>query len=122
MIVLGFLGNASKTSRRGVAFGDVWNDRVEDALILNVGEPPTLLRSRTSNRNHWVEFKLVGTKSNRAAIGARLTIKTGVLAQFNEVRGGGSYLSNAAGAPYANPANALFARIYAKSLISQVGT
>ena len=87
------LANLPPASRRGVAFGDVWNDGVEDALILNVGEPPTLLRNRTSNRNHWVEFKLVGTKSNRAAIGARLTIKTGALAQFNEVRGGGSYLS-----------------------------
>jgi hypothetical protein len=80
-------------SRRGVAFGDVWNDGVIDALILNVGEPPTLLRNHLANGNHWVEFKLEGTKSNRAAIGARLTIRTGKLVQFNEVRGGASYLS-----------------------------
>jgi hypothetical protein len=80
-------------SRRGVAFGDVWNDGAIDALILNVGEPPTLLRNHLTNGNHWVEFNLQGTKSNRAAIGARLTIHSGKLVQFNEVRGGASYLS-----------------------------
>lgn len=80
-------------SRRGVAFGDVWNDGAIDALILNVGEPPTLLRNHLANGNHWVEFHLQGTKSNRAAIGARLTIHSGKLMQFNEVRGGASYLS-----------------------------
>jgi hypothetical protein len=80
-------------SRRGVAFGDIWNDGAIDALILNVGEPPTLLRNHLTNGNHWVGFKLQGTKSNRAAIGARLTIRSGKLVQFNEVRGGGSYLS-----------------------------
>jgi hypothetical protein len=80
-------------SRRGVAFGDIWNDGAVDALILNVGEPPTLLRNHLANGNHWVEFHLQGTKSNRAAIGARLSIHAGKLVQFNEVRGGGSYLS-----------------------------
>jgi hypothetical protein len=40
-----------------------------------------------------VEFKLVGTRSNRAAIGARVTVQAGKLVQFNEVRGGASYLS-----------------------------
>jgi len=80
-------------SRRGVAFGDIWNDGAVDALILNVGEPPTLLRNHLVNGNHWVEFQLKGTKSNRAAIGARLTIRSGKLVQFNEVRGGASYLS-----------------------------
>jgi len=62
-------------------------------LILNVGEPPSLLRNHLAAGNHWVEFNLQGTKSNRAAIGARLTIHAGKLVQFNEVRGGGSYLS-----------------------------
>ena len=87
------LTNLPLASRRGVAFGDIWNDGAMDALILNVGEPPTLLRNHLTNGNHWVEFKLEGTKSNRAAIGARLTIHSGKLAQFNEVRGGASYLS-----------------------------
>jgi hypothetical protein len=43
--------------------------------------------------NHRVMFRLVGTKSNRAAIGARVTVDAGKLVQFNEVRGGASYLS-----------------------------
>jgi hypothetical protein len=87
------LADLPLASRRGVAFGDIWNDGAIDALILNVGEPPTLLRNHLANGNHWVEFKLEGTKSNRAAIGARLTLRSGKLVQFNEVRGGASYLS-----------------------------
>ena len=87
------LSDLPLASRRGVAFGDIWNDGAIDALILNVGEPPTLLRNHLANGNHWVEFNLQGTKSNRAAIGARLTVRTGKLVQFNEVRGGASYLS-----------------------------
>jgi len=87
------LADLPLASRRGVAFGDIWNDGTIGALILNVGEPPTLLRNHLTNGNHWVGFKLQGTKSNRAAIGARLTIRAGKLVQFNEVRGGGSYLS-----------------------------
>ncbi len=64
-----------------------------DILLLNVGEPPTLLVQDTSSPRHRVLFRLVGTKSNRAAIGARVTITGGGMTQFDEVRGGGSYLS-----------------------------
>jgi enediyne biosynthesis protein E4 len=81
------------SSRRGVAFGDVNNDGKVDMLILNVGEPPTLLINRTRSDNHAVLFKLVGTKSNKAALGARVTVKAGGVTQFSEVRGGGSYCS-----------------------------
>jgi hypothetical protein len=80
-------------SRRGAAFGDVNNDGKVDILILNVGEPPTLLINRTQTSNHAVLFRLVGTKSNKAAIGARVTLTAGGVVQFNEVRGGGSYCS-----------------------------
>jgi hypothetical protein len=80
-------------SRRGAAFGDVNNDGKIDVLILNVGEPPTLLINRTQSSNHAVLFKLVGTKSNKAAIGARITVTTDESTQFNEIRGGASYLS-----------------------------
>jgi hypothetical protein len=79
--------------RRGAAFGDVNNDGNVDIAILNVGEPPTLLINRAKNSNHRVLFKLVGTKSNRAGIGARVTILTGGVRQFSEVRAGSSYLS-----------------------------
>jgi hypothetical protein len=80
-------------SRRGAAFGDVANDGNVDVLLLNVGEAPTLLMNHGVAGNHRVEFRLMGTKSNRAAIGARVTVRAGKLAQFNEVRGGASYLS-----------------------------
>jgi len=79
--------------RRGAAFGDVNNDGNVDIAILNVGDPPTLLINRSRNANHRVLFKLIGTKSNRAAIGARVTILAGGVRQFSEVRAGGSYLS-----------------------------
>jgi hypothetical protein len=80
-------------SRRGAAFGDIFNDGNVDALLLNVGEPPSLLKNMNADGYHRVLFKLVGTTSNRAAIGARVTIRAAGVHQFSEVRGGGSYLS-----------------------------
>ena len=80
-------------SSRGVAFGDINNDGNVDLVILNVGEPPSLLLNRGNNSNHRALFRLVGTKSNKAAIGARVTVKAGSLVQLDEVRGGASYLS-----------------------------
>jgi hypothetical protein len=80
-------------SRRGAAFGDIANDGNIDIVVLNVGEPPSLLLNSNKNSNHRELFHLVGTKSNRAAIGARVTIKSSGVTQFDEVRGGGSYLS-----------------------------
>ena len=80
-------------ARRGAAFGDVNNDGKVDILILNVGRPPTLLINRTEGTGHAALFKLLGTKSNKAAIGARVTVTTSAFVQFNEVRSGSSYLS-----------------------------
>jgi hypothetical protein len=80
-------------SRRGAAFGDIFNSGNVDVLLLNVGETPSLLKNRNANSYHRVLFKLIGTKSNRAAIGARVTIRAAGVKQFSEVRGGGSYLS-----------------------------
>ena len=80
-------------SRRGAAFGDINNDGSIDILLVNVGAPPTLLLNQTSTSNHRALFKLVGTKSNKMAIGARVTVRAGKLTQFGEVRGGGSYIS-----------------------------
>lgn len=80
-------------SRRGVAFGDIFNTGNIDLLILNVGEPPTLLKNMNADGYHRVLFKLIGTKSNRAAIGAKVTIHSAGVKQIGEVRSGGSYIS-----------------------------
>ena len=87
------LADISPKARRGAAFGDIANNGNVDIVVLNVGEPPMLLLNTNNNPNHRVLFKLEGTKSNRAAIGARVTIHAGGMTQIDEVRGGGSYLS-----------------------------
>ena len=88
------LSNIPPESRRGAAFGDINNDGDIDIVMVNVGAPPTLLLNQGGNGNHRVLFKLIGTKSNKMAIGARVTVKAGKLVQFSEVRAGGSYLSS----------------------------
>src|ERR1700719_4255526 len=80
-------------SRRGAAFGDIFNNGNIDIVLLNVGEPPSVLLNMNRDPYHRVLFKLVGTNSNRAAIGARVTIRAAGVKQFSEVRGGASYLS-----------------------------
>jgi enediyne biosynthesis protein E4 len=80
-------------SRRGVAFGDLNNDGNIDAVVFNQGQPPSILLNDTKSSNHRVLFKLLGTASNRAAIGARMTVYAGGIARMSEVRSGGSYIS-----------------------------
>jgi enediyne biosynthesis protein E4 len=79
--------------RRGVAFGDINNDGKVDVVVLNADVAPTLLLNCTPTSSHAVLFKLIGTKSNRAAIGARVTVTAGELTQMDEVQSGSSYLS-----------------------------
>jgi hypothetical protein len=88
------LASIEAGSQRGAAFGDVNNDGQVDVLIMNIGKAPTLLINQSGNQNHRVLFKLVGSNSNRMAIGARVIVKAGKLTQMNEVRAGGSYLSS----------------------------
>ena len=79
-------------SSRGLAAGDFDNDGAIDLLIANLDSAPTLLRG-TAAAGHWIMLDLVGTRSNRSAIGARATVQTGDIAQIRDVRSGGSYQS-----------------------------
>jgi enediyne biosynthesis protein E4 len=81
-------------SRRGTAFGDINNDGNLDFVVFNVNGPPSLFINESHSANHWVLFRLVGNKSNRMAIGARVSVESGGLTQIDEVRGGGSYNSS----------------------------
>ena len=81
------------TTARGAAFGDFDNDGDMDVLINPVNALPELLRAETGGRNNWLKVRLVGTKSNRSAIGARVKCVTADGTQIDEVRSGGSYYS-----------------------------
>ena len=79
---------------RGCAFGDFDNDGDIDILIVNLNEPPSLLRNDVTGNNHWLKVKLVGTHSNRSAIGARITARYGGRQQVQEVLSQSSYYSS----------------------------
>jgi hypothetical protein len=88
------LNDGPVQSRRGAAFGDLNNNGNVDVVVYNVGAPPSVFINETRNLNHRVLFRLIGTKSNRSAIGARVTVYTSTMTQIDEVRGGGGYLSS----------------------------
>jgi len=78
---------------RGAAVGDFDNDGDLDVLVNNNGETPQLLRNDSGNSNHWLEILLIGTKSNRDGVGARVRVSAGDLVQFDQRKGGMSYQS-----------------------------
>ncbi len=78
---------------RGVAFGDFDNDGDIDILIMNMNEPPSLLRNDVTGDGHWLKVKLEGVKSNRSAIGATVTASYGGRKQTKAVTAQASYLS-----------------------------
>ncbi len=81
------------TSSRGVAFADYDDDGDVDIVINNLNGPAFLLRNDGGNRHHWIKIKTVGVKSNRNGIGTRVEVHAGSLRQVDEVRSGGSYIS-----------------------------
>ena len=78
---------------RGAAFLDYDNDGNVDVVVANAGDPPLLMHNSGGSGNSFVNFQLVGTKSNRDAMGARIRIVAGGISQMREISGGGSYLS-----------------------------
>jgi hypothetical protein len=78
---------------RGVAVGDFDNDGDLDILVSNNGQAPQLLRNDGGNANHWLQILLIGVKSNRDGVGARVKITAGDLIQYDEKKGGMSYQS-----------------------------
>ncbi|MCC6859691.1 MAG: CRTAC1 family protein [Bryobacterales bacterium] len=86
-------GIEASHSSRGVAFGDFDNDGDVDVLIVNQNEPPSLLRNDLAGGAHWLKVKVTGVKSNRSAIGARVTVRYGGQVQTQEVLSQSSYLS-----------------------------
>ncbi len=86
-------GVTAEHSSRGCAFGDFDNDGDLDILIVNLNEPPSLLRNDLRGENHWMKLRLVGTKSNRSAIGARVLLHYGGKVQAQSVMSQSSYFS-----------------------------
>jgi len=86
-------GITERFSSRGCAFGDYDNDGDIDVLVLNMNDPPSLLRNDGGNKNNWIKLKLVGTKCNRTAIGARAHVVVGKHVQMDEVHSGTSVMS-----------------------------
>ena len=86
-------GITERFSSRGAAFGDYDNDGDMDALILNMNDVPSLLHNVGGNKQNWIKIKLLGTKCNRTAIGARVRVATGTHIQMDEVHSGTSVMS-----------------------------
>ena len=87
-------GVAAPHCSRGCAFGDFDNDGDMDVLIVNLNEPPSLLRNDVTADHHWLKVKLTGVRSNRSAIGARVTARYGGKIQVQEVLSQSSFYSS----------------------------
>jgi enediyne biosynthesis protein E4 len=86
-------GVSEAHSSRGCAFGDFDNDGDMDVLIMNMNEPPSLLRNDVSSGGHWLKVLLVGVKTNRSAIGTRVVARYGTRRQAQEVSAQSSFYS-----------------------------
>ena len=81
-------------SSRGAAFGDIDNDGDVDVLVMNMNEPPSLLRNDYRGANRWLTLRLDGAASNRAAIGATVIVTAGGATQARAVLSQSSYYSH----------------------------
>jgi enediyne biosynthesis protein E4 len=78
---------------RGVGIIDIDNDGKLDVIQTNANQPALLYHNVTTDAGNWVELKLIGTKSNRDGIGARIQLQAGGITQIREIDGGNGYAS-----------------------------
>ncbi len=86
-------GIAAAHCSRGCAFGDFDNDGDVDMAVINLNEPPSLLRNDVKGARNWIKVLLIGTKSNRSAIGSRVIARYGGKTQVQAVLGQSSFYS-----------------------------
>jgi len=84
---------SQRTVARGACFADYTNDGKVGAFVVNLGAKGTLLRNVSTNTGHWLEVRLVGTKSNRDGIGARVEVFAGGRHFLEERVASSGYLS-----------------------------
>jgi len=78
---------------RGLAVGDLFNDGQVDVVVEDIDGVARILWNKGDTSHHWVNLELAGTKSNRLGIGARIKLTAGGVIQTDQIRSGGSYLS-----------------------------
>ena len=78
---------------RAVALADLSNRGAVDVIVANQNQPAIVYRDYPDSANHWIEFKLVGTRSNRSAIGAEVVLEAGLLTQRRVIDGGSGFAS-----------------------------
>jgi hypothetical protein len=76
---------------RGVALADFDNDGLLDIYVTNADQDSIFYRNQSKNTGNWIQLKLIGSKSNRDAIGARVVLKSQGMSQVREVNGGNGY-------------------------------
>ena len=78
---------------RAVALADLSNRGSQDVIVANQNQPAVLYRDYPDSANHWIALKLIGTRSNRSAIGAEVVLESGDLRQRRIVDGGSGFAS-----------------------------
>jgi hypothetical protein len=91
--VAGAVGGSLTLDSRAVAYADLWNRGVLDVIVASQNGPVKIYRTQADTQNNWISFKLVGTKSNRSAIGAEVLMYWNGKSQLQVVSGGSGFSS-----------------------------